>query len=337
MKAASGSLDTMLADSTHHADTLPDTAIHADHLRKTFGGVVAVDDVSFTVPRGTILGVLGPNGAGKTTTVRMLATLIRPDAGRATIFGRDVVAQATAVRSLIALTGQYASVDEDLTAAENLELFARLLGYSGRAARTRATDLIDRFGLSAAARRPVSGFSGGMRRRIDLAASMIRTPALLFLDEPTTGLDPTTRTQVWTSVRDLVAQGSTVLLTTQYLDEADQLSDSLVVIDKGRVIASGDADTLKDRVGDRSLEITVDPVHLSEAREVLRTALDTAVTTTPENGQLIAAITDPSAAARAVVALDGAGIGVGEVSVRRPSLDDVFFSLTAGPSTGVAA
>ncbi|NDK92323.1 ATP-binding cassette domain-containing protein [Gordonia desulfuricans] len=314
---------------------LPDIAIRAEHLRKTFGDVVAVDDVSLTVPTGTVLGVLGPNGAGKTTTVRMLATLIRPDSGSATVFGRDIVSDATAVRSQISLTGQYASVDEDLTASENLELFARLLGYRGRAAKKRAAELIEQFDLTAAANRPVSGFSGGMRRRVDLAASMIRKPALLFLDEPTTGLDPTTRQEVWTAVRELVAGGSTVLLTTQYLEEADQLSDSLVVIDSGRVVASGDADTLKDRVGQRSLEIALfDAVRLTEATDILRRVLDGPITTTPENGRLLAAISDPTLSARAVVALEEVGIPVAEIAVRRPSLDDVFFAITAGDSPG---
>lgn len=316
---------------------LPDIAINAEHLRKTFGDVVAVDDVSLTVPTGSVLGVLGPNGAGKTTTVRMLATLIRPDSGHATIFGRDLAGDPTAVRSLISLTGQYASVDEDLTALENLELFGRLLGFSGRKARARGSELIEQFGLAAAANRPVSGFSGGMRRRVDLAASMIRTPALLFLDEPTTGLDPTTRTQVWSVVRDLVDQGTTVLLTTQYLEEADQLSDSLVVIDSGRVVASGDADSLKDRVGTRSLEVAVEPARLDDAARVLRDVLDATVTATPENGRLVAPIADPSLSARAVVALEDAGITVAEISVRRPSLDDVFFSITAAPAAPPAS
>ena len=311
---------------------LPEIAIDAENLRKTFGDVTAVDDVSLRVPTGTVLGVLGPNGAGKTTTVRMLATLIRPTSGHASIFGRDIVSHATAVRSMISLTGQYASVDEDLTALENLELFARLLGYRGRAARKRASDLIDQFDLAAAANRPVSGFSGGMRRRVDLAASMIRKPALLFLDEPTTGLDPTTRAQVWSAVRELVGRGSTVLLTTQYLDEADQLSDSLVVIDSGRVVASGKADELKDRVGTRSLEIAVDASQVAAATTTLGDVLGVPITTTPESGRLLASIADPSASARAVVALEGAGIAVTEIAVRRPSLDDVFFAITNDPA-----
>lgn len=315
---------------------LPSIAVQATHLRKTFRDVVAVDDVSLTVPTGSVCGVLGPNGAGKTTTVRMLATLLRPDGGSASIFGRDLVEDATAVRSLISLTGQYASVDEDLTAVENLELFARLLGHRGRAARARAVDLVEQFGLTTAADRPVSGFSGGMRRRVDLAASMIRKPALLFLDEPTTGLDPTTRAQVWGAVRDLVAEGTTVLLTTQYLDEADQLSDSLVVINSGRVVAEGDPNTLKDTVGSQSLEVSlIDSARLADAAAVLGGVLgtaigSTAVTTNPEAGRLVTTIADPSDSARVVTALADAGIDVAEVAVRRPSLDDVFFSITEG-------
>ena len=311
------------------AQGTPDIAIRAEHLRKTYRDVVAVDDVSLTVPAGAVCGVLGPNGAGKTTTVRMLATLVRPDGGSARIFGRDIVADACAVRSMISLTGQYASVDEDLTAVENLEIFARLLGFRGRRARTRASELIERFGLSAAADRPVSGFSGGMRRRVDLAASMLRRPGLLFLDEPTTGLDPATRAQVWAAVRELVADGSTVLLTTQYLDEADQLSDSLVVIDAGRVVAEGDADTLKDRVGARSLELSlVDTGQLADAVRILGNVLGTGARPTAEAGRATATLTDPAASARVIVALHAAGIDVAEVSVRRPSLDEAFFSIT---------
>ncbi|MFT4042558.1 MAG: ATP-binding cassette domain-containing protein [Gordonia sp. (in: high G+C Gram-positive bacteria)] len=306
-----------------------DMAICAENLRKTFRGAVAVDDVSLHVPAGTVCGVLGPNGAGKTTTVRMLATLLAPDSGNAYVFGRNIVTQATAVRSLISLTGQYASVDEDLTAIENLELFARLLGFRGRRARSRAIELVDRFGLSAAANRPVSGFSGGMRRRVDLAASMIRRPALLFLDEPTTGLDPGTRAEMWSATRELVGEGTTVLLTTQYLEEADQLSDSLVVIDAGRVVAAGDADTLKDRVGARSLHIDlVDRGHSVAAAAVIESVLGAPVSVDPTGVQLVTTIADPAGSARVVVALQTAGIEVAEVNVRRPSLDDVFFSIT---------
>ncbi|MDL9935707.1 ATP-binding cassette domain-containing protein [Gordonia sp. ABSL1-1] len=309
--------------------TLPETAVYAESLRKSFRGVHAVADVSFAIPTGTVCGMLGANGAGKTTTVRMLATLIRPDGGRAEIFGRDVVSQATAIRSLISLTGQYASLDEDLTAIENLELFGRLRGLNGRGARTRAGELVDRFGLAAAADRPITGFSGGMRRRIDLAASLITPPALLFLDEPTTGLDPTTRAQVWACVRDLVDEGTTVLLTTQYLDEADQLADSLVVVDAGRVIAEGTVDVLKDRVGARSLEVSVaDPTRLDDAVAIVRARLGTEVVPSPEAARLSATLTDPGLSARIVTDLEAAGVVVAELAVRRPTLDEVFFAMT---------
>ena len=313
---------------------LPDTAIVAENLRKSYRGVHAVADVSLTVPTGTVLGVLGPNGAGKTTTVRMLATLVRPDAGRAEIFGRDVVDDATAVRSLISLTGQYASLDEDLTAIENLELFARLLGHRGSTARARATELVEQFGLAHAANRPVSGFSGGMRRRVDLAASMISRPALLFLDEPTTGLDPATRTEMWSAVRDLVTQGTTVLLTTQYLDEADQLSDSLVVIDRGSVVATGNADELKDRVGQRTLQVALtEAADLHTAVDVIGRIVGTTPHPSPEAARLSAPIDDPALAARVIAALDAAHITIAEISVERPSLDDVFFAITSRSGT----
>ncbi|MFW0784292.1 ATP-binding cassette domain-containing protein [Gordonia sp. CPCC 206044] len=308
---------------------LPEIAVEAVGLHKRFGAVTAVDDVSLTVPTGSVCGVLGPNGAGKTTTVRMLATLLRPDGGSARVFGRDVVTDATAVRSLISLTGQYASIDEDLTATENLQLFARLRGFRGPRARTRASELIEEFGLTDAADRPVSGFSGGMRRRIDLAVSMITRPALLFLDEPTTGLDPATRAQVWAAVRELVGAGSTVVLTTQYLDEADQLADSLVVIDHGRVVADGPADALKDRVGSRTLQITLErPEQFGQALTIMQTLLGDAVTPTPEAGRITAGISDPSVVARVVTAFDDAAIPLAELTVQRPSLDEAFFAIT---------
>ncbi|WP_181786438.1 ATP-binding cassette domain-containing protein, partial [Streptomyces phytophilus] len=230
-------------------------AIETSGLVKVFGETRAVDGVDLAVPSGTVYGVLGPNGAGKTTTVKMLATLLRPDGGEARIFGKDVVRDANAVRSRVSLTGQYASVDEDLTGTENLVLLGRLLGHKPAAARVRAAQLLEAFGLSEAAAKQVKNYSGGMRRRIDIAASILNTPDLLFLDEPTTGLDPRSRNQVWDIVRAVVAQGTTVLLTTQYLDEADQLASRIAVIDHGKVIAEGTKGELKASVGAGSVHL----------------------------------------------------------------------------------
>lgn len=304
-------------------------AIEAQGLVKTFGKVRAVDGVSLTVPTGTVYGVLGPNGAGKTTTVRMLATLLRPDGGSARIFGHDVVADATAVRSLVGVTGQYASVDEDLTATENLVVFSRLLGLGRRESRTRAAELLEEFGLTDAAARPLKLFSGGMRRRLDLAASLISTPPLLFLDEPTTGLDPRTRAQMWDTIRRLVAQGSTVLLTTQYLDEADQLCDRIAVIDHGRVIADDTADGLKSSIGTSTLTLTLtDRNRADEARALISTHLGVDVTTSPEAARLTAPMTDTSTTPDILLRLRDIGIGVNEITVTKPSLDEVFLTLT---------
>lgn len=304
-------------------------AIEAQGLVKTFGKDRAVDGVSLTVPTGTVYGVLGPNGAGKTTTVRMLATLLRPDGGSARIFGHDVVADATAVRSLVGVTGQYASVDEDLTATENLVVFSRLLGLGRRESRTRAAELLEEFGLTDAAARPLKLFSGGMRRRLDLAASLISTPPLLFLDEPTTGLDPRTRAQMWDTIRRLVAQGSTVLLTTQYLDEADQLCDRIAVIDHGRVIADDTADGLKSSIGTSTLTLTLtDRNRADEARALISTHLGVDVTTSPEAARLTAPMTDTSTTPDILLRLRDIGIGVNEITVTKPSLDEVFLTLT---------
>lgn len=262
-------------------------AIEANALVKVFGTQRAVDGVSLAVPPGTVYGVLGPNGAGKTTTIRMLATLLRPDGGSARVFGHDVVREPATVRSLIGVTGQYASVDEDLTATENLMIFSRLLGLSRPAARRRTAELLDEFELTDAAGKPLKNFSGGMRRRLDLAAGLIATPPLLFLDEPTTGLDPRTRAQMWETIRRLVRNGTTVLLTTQYLDEADQLADRIAVIDRGRVIADGTADELKSSVGGSSLHLTLaDRSRLATARRILGEILRTDPQTTPEAGRL---------------------------------------------------
>ncbi|WP_296388883.1 ATP-binding cassette domain-containing protein [Williamsia sp.] len=298
-------------------------------LSKTYGDQKVVDDVEFVVPEGTVLGLLGPNGAGKTTIVRMLATLLRPDAGSVRILGRDVAKDSTAVRSLISLTGQYASVDNDLTALENLDIYGRLLGLKGSQARRRARELVDQFGLADAANRPVQGFSGGMRRRLDLAASMIHRPALLFLDEPTTGLDPRTRTQLWEIVRDVVAAGTTVVLTTQYLDEADALADHLVVIDHGRVVGRGTPETLKRSVGSFSLSIRLaDPGSTQAAAATIEELLGHSVDIDRRTGELTAPVPDSARAAQVIAALSSRRITVGEFGVHSPSLDEVFLALT---------
>ncbi|MGZ8179319.1 ATP-binding cassette domain-containing protein [Williamsia sp. SKLECPSW1] len=304
-------------------------AVEVSGLTKEFNGRPVVDSVDFTVPTGTVCGLLGPNGAGKTTTVRMLATLLRPTSGTVTVLGRDVVTDATAVRSLIALTGQYASVDEDLTGRENLEIFGRLLGLRGGPARARARDLVDQFGLTEAGDRAISSYSGGMRRRLDLAASMIRRPALLFLDEPTTGLDPRTRTQLWEIVRSVVAAGTTVVLTTQYLDEADALADQLVVIDHGRVVGRGTPESLKRSVGDFSLSIRLIDAHQTEAAAAtMRSLLHAPIDVDERTGSLTGPVPHSARAAEVIAALTASRIGVGEFGVHTPSLDDVFLALT---------
>jgi ABC-2 type transport system ATP-binding protein len=249
-------------------------AIDAEGLVKVFGANRAVDGVDLQVETGSVYGVIGPNGAGKTTTISMLATLLRPDTGHARIFGYDVVSQSQTVRQLIGVTGQYASVDETLSATENLVIFSRLLGLSHTQAKKKAAKLLEEFGLSEAAKRPLAKFSGGMRRRLDLAASLIVQPPLIFLDEPTTGLDPRTRAQMWSAIRRLVATGSTVLLTTQYLDEADQLADRIAVIDRGRVVSEGTADDLKTAVGASSLLLTVrDDAQTARAQQITERVL----------------------------------------------------------------
>lgn len=306
-----------------------DLAIDARGLVKHFGATRAVNGVDLQVPTGTVYGVLGPNGAGKTTTISMLATLLRPDAGSARVFGHDVVAESTTVRSLIGVTGQYASVDEDLTARQNLVLFGRLLGKSRAASRARAEELLGAFGLEDAANRPLKEFSGGMRRRLDLAASLIDTPPLLFLDEPTTGLDPRTRSQMWDTIRDLVAQGSTVLLTTQYLDEADQLADRIAVIDHGLVIADGTADELKASVGSSTLQLT--PADRADVPIVARTVEKVLAETaafSPEAARVTAPLHRPDLVPDLLIALREQGVAIEEITVSKPSLDEVFLTLT---------
>ncbi|QCB52386.1 ATP-binding cassette domain-containing protein [Rhodococcus sp. PAMC28707] len=313
-------------------------AIEAVDLVKMFGTQRAVDGVSLSVPTGAVYGVLGPNGAGKTTTVRMLATLLRPDSGSARVFGHDVVAEPTAVRSLVGVTGQYASVDEDLTATENLVIFSRLLGLTRKESRRRSIELLEEFGLMEAATKPLKNFSGGMRRRLDLAASLISSPPLLFLDEPTTGLDPRTRSQMWDTIRRLVAQGSTVLLTTQYLDEADQLCDRIAVIDRGKVIADGTADELKASVGTSTLELTlVDRSQWDSARSIVAAQLGVDVLATPGSDRLTAPMSDTSHTPEILVRLRENGIAVDEITVSKPSLDEVFMAITGHDTEDEAA
>jgi len=305
------------------------TAIEAEGLVKTFGDNRAVDGVDLEVATGTVYGVLGPNGAGKTTTIRMLATLLRPDAGRASVFGHDVSREPFVVRQLIGVTGQYASVDETLSATENLLLFCRLNGLKGAAATRRTRDLLEEFSLTDAAARPLKNFSGGMRRRLDLAASLIAQPPLLFLDEPTTGLDPRTRAQMWETIRRLVATGSTVLLTTQYLDEADQLADRIAVIDRGRVVAEGTADELKSSVGQQSLQLAlVRPDDATAARAAVEDVLGVAATVSPEARRLTVPVADPARVTDLLVRLRGAGVELDGLSMDKPTLDEVFLTLT---------
>ena len=308
-------------------------AVRTTGLRKTLGTHRALCGVDLAVPAGSVLALLGPNGAGKTTTVRILATLLRPDGGSASVLGHDVVRDAHRVRSLIGLTGQYAALDEGLTATENLVVLARLLGR--RRPKRRAGDLLEEFGLEEAAHRPVSTFSGGMRRRLDIAASLVGDPPVLFLDEPTTGLDPRTRVQMWETVRRLVARGSTVLLTTQYLEEADQLADRVAVIDRGRLVADDTPAALKASVGSTRLHLTVADVRRAEAAQVLG-ALTGREPTLHRDGSLGVPVDSGAISAELVVALQSRGIEVAELGVRRPSLDEVFFALTGAHGTVAA-
>ncbi|MFB9924769.1 ATP-binding cassette domain-containing protein [Amycolatopsis halotolerans] len=319
-------------------------AIETSGLVKVFGETRAVDGVDLVVPAGTVYGVLGPNGAGKTTTVRMLATLSRPDGGEARVFGHDVVREADAVRSRVSLTGQYASVDEDLTGQENLVLLGRLLGHRSAAARDRAAQLLAAFGLTEAARRQVKNYSGGMRRRLDIAASILNTPDLLFLDEPTTGLDPRSRNQVWDIVRAIVAQGTTVLLTTQYLDEADQLASRIAVIDHGRVIAEGTKGELKASVGVGAVHLRLrDADQRAAAAEVLERALSATVQLDHDPVAITARLSSDAhgaaadRASRALAELAKAGVIVDTFSLGQPSLDEVFLALTDRTATEEAA
>jgi len=304
-------------------------AVEAEGLVKVFGSNRAVDGVDLRVKAGTVYGVLGPNGAGKTTTLSMLATLLRPDGGSGRIFGHDVVREPHIVRQLIGLTGQYASVDEKISGLENLIVFGRLLGLSHRAAKAKGVELLEAFDLTEAASRPVEKFSGGMRRRLDLASSLIAQPPLIFLDEPTTGLDPRTRGQMWDVIRSLVASGSTVLLTTQYLDEADQLAARIAVIDRGKVVAEGTADELKASIGTASLQLRLsDTSRTQDALAVIEQVLGSTGTVTPEAARITAPMADPERITDLLVTLRGQGIGLTELSVQKPTLDEVFLTIT---------
>jgi ABC-2 type transport system ATP-binding protein len=304
-------------------------AIETDGLVKVFGETRAVDGIDLAVRPGTVYGVLGPNGAGKTTTIRVLATLLRPDGGTARVLGHDVVTDADAVRGCVSLTGQFASVDEELNGRENLVLLGRLLGFTRRPAEERAGELLDAFGLTDAAGRLVREYSAGMRRRLDIAASIVVTPELLFLDEPTTGLDPRSRNQVWEIVRVLVAEGTTVLLTTQYLDEADQLADRIAIVDHGKVIAEGTSGELKALVGSGTLHVRLhEPGQRPEARRVLSEALGEGVQLESDPAALSARTSHPERVASALADLSFAGVAVAEFALGQPSLDQVFLSLT---------
>lgn len=304
-------------------------AVEAQGLVKTFGDHRAVDGVDLKVPTGSIYGVLGPNGAGKTTTIRMLATLLRPDSGEAKIFGYDAAKDSQIVRQLIGVTGQYASVDESLSATENLIIFSRLLGLSRQEAKRKANELLEEFGLMEAAKRPLKNFSGGMRRRLDLAASLIAQPPLIFLDEPTTGLDPRTRNQMWDTIRRLVKSGSTVLLTTQYLQEADELADRIAVIDRGRVVAEGTVNELKESIGTSSLHLSIQHNQDTQnARMIVERVLEVQSAVSPEGGMITAPMASADRVTDLLVALREEGIQLAELSVQKPSLDEVFLTIT---------
>jgi oleandomycin transport system ATP-binding protein len=310
-------------------DATTANAIEATGLVKRFGKTTALNGVDLVAKQARVLGLLGPNGAGKTTAVRILATLLRPDDGQARVCGYDVLREAHQVRQLIGLTGQYASVDEGLSGTNNLIMIGRLLGLSRPDARARAEELLARFDLSDAAARPVKTYSGGMRRRLDLAASLVGNPRVLYLDEPTTGLDPRSRTDVWAMIRGLVADGVTVLLTTQYLEEADHLAHDIVVIDHGEVIATGTPDELKARTGARVLQVSpADADRLAEAAALLEALVGAEVTTDAGTGMASVPVARPALLPRIVRELDDRGIELAEFTLRKPSLDEVFFALT---------
>ena len=315
-----------------------DYAIEVTNLSKTFGKTEVLKGINLQVERGTMLALLGPNGAGKTTTIRILATLLKPDAGTVRVFGHDVVQEPDAVRRRVSLTGQFASVDDELTGLENLILIARLLGYSWKEAQLRASELLQAFDLVDAADKLVKTYSGGMRRRLDIAASIVIAPDLLFLDEPTSGLDPRSRRQVWDIVRSLVDAGTTVLLTTQYLEEADQLASRIVVIDRGTVIADGTIGELKSSLGAGTVHVRLhNPAQREQAEHILAHALDVTVHRETDPAALSAQASDPEEVANALIKLAQAGVVVSDFSLGQPSLDEVFLALTGQPLEDEAA
>jgi ABC-2 type transport system ATP-binding protein len=309
------------------------TAIETRGLEKAFGATRALDGLDLVIRKGAVYGLLGPNGAGKTTAIRVLTTLLRPTGGSARVLGLDVVQQAAEVREKISLTGQYASVDEDLTGHENLVLLSRLFGMSWTAARARASELLQAFDLSEAGSRQVRTFSGGMRRRIDIAASLVTRPEILFLDEPTTGLDPRSRNQVWDLVRQIAGEGTTVLLTTQYLEEADQLAERLAVIDHGRVIAEGTSRELKTSIGGNALRFQLaNPDQRAAAHALVSELLGDGILPNSDGATLAVKVDDASVAANVLAALSQASIPLHDFSLGTPTLDDVFFTLTGRPA-----
>jgi ABC-2 type transport system ATP-binding protein len=306
-------------------------AIEISGLTRYFGKVHAVDGIDLTIEKGGVYGILGPNGAGKTTLIRMLATLLHPSSGTARVLGHDIVSEAKAIRKLVSLTGQFASVDEDLTGLENLILLGRLFGYSFSQAKSRARELLD--GLMDAAKRQVKTYSGGMRRRLDIAASLVVRPELIFLDEPTTGLDPRSRNQVWDIVRELVADGTTVLLTTQYLDEADQLARRIAVIDHGKVIAKGTPTELKHSVGTRVLRVHLrDEKQKAGAKDVISLIVNSEISDDTDPFQISLQVESTMQASHIISALSNAGLDVAGFSLGQPSLDEVFLALTGEPA-----